>query len=337
MAARRRSLARPLIHLGIPVKPPLWARGLKSYVEYPPSYCDGVLYVNTFEGDTWAIKAKTGKVIWRRRNTATEAVDARDQRRAPDREREGRHGQRPQPAERQARLAAAHASPKVESSPAIVKRRRLLRRRPTVACSRSMPRPARSAGSTTRAAGSTRAPRSPTGACASPPTPARSCACAATDGERALEHVRQARRVPLRELLRERLDRRSRASTRSGRSGNDRRARRAQRADRVDGTHLASWATRRPRSATTASSSAASTGPCTRTGRPMARQLWRTPRRRRGSSGAAAPRRQARLLLDPRTEDLRGPDSTPARSSGGYPHRQVLARASRPSARTTSP
>ena len=43
-----RSLARPLIHLGVPVKPPLWARGLKSYVEYPPSYCDGVLYVNTF-------------------------------------------------------------------------------------------------------------------------------------------------------------------------------------------------------------------------------------------------------------------------------------------------
>ena len=37
-----RSLARPLIHLGIPVKPPLWARGLQSYVEYPPSYCDGV-------------------------------------------------------------------------------------------------------------------------------------------------------------------------------------------------------------------------------------------------------------------------------------------------------
>ncbi len=65
-----RSLARPLIHLGIPVKPPLWARGLQSYVEYPPSYCDGVLYVNTFRGDTWAIKAKTGKVIWRRRSTA---------------------------------------------------------------------------------------------------------------------------------------------------------------------------------------------------------------------------------------------------------------------------
>src|SRR4029078_6104905 len=65
-----RNLARPLIHLAFPLKPPLWARGLKSYVEYPPSYCDGVLYVNTYRGDTWAIKAKTGKVIWRRRSTA---------------------------------------------------------------------------------------------------------------------------------------------------------------------------------------------------------------------------------------------------------------------------
>src|SRR6478736_8031481 len=65
-----RSLARPLIHLGIPVKPPIWARGLKSYVEYPPSYCDGVLYVNTFRGDTWAIEAATGDVLWRKLSDA---------------------------------------------------------------------------------------------------------------------------------------------------------------------------------------------------------------------------------------------------------------------------
>ena len=48
------------LDLGIPGKK-LWARGLKSYVEYPPSYCDGMLYVNTFKGDTWAIDASTGK------------------------------------------------------------------------------------------------------------------------------------------------------------------------------------------------------------------------------------------------------------------------------------
>ena len=69
--APTRSLARPLIHLGIPVKPPLWARGLASYVEFPPVYCDGVLYVNTYRGETWAITAKTGKVLWRRRESST--------------------------------------------------------------------------------------------------------------------------------------------------------------------------------------------------------------------------------------------------------------------------
>jgi outer membrane protein assembly factor BamB len=66
----RRTLARLGIDLGIPKRKPLWARGLKSYVEYPPSYCDGVLYVNTFQGDTWAIEAATGDVLWRRRNSA---------------------------------------------------------------------------------------------------------------------------------------------------------------------------------------------------------------------------------------------------------------------------
>lgn len=64
-----RSLARLDIDLGIPTKP-LWARGLKSYVEYPPTYCDGVVYVNTYAGDTWALEARTGRVIWRRRDTS---------------------------------------------------------------------------------------------------------------------------------------------------------------------------------------------------------------------------------------------------------------------------
>ncbi len=62
----RRSLSRPGLDLGLPARKPLWARGLKGYVEYPPSYCDGVLYVNTFKGDTWAIDAATGKVRWRK-------------------------------------------------------------------------------------------------------------------------------------------------------------------------------------------------------------------------------------------------------------------------------
>jgi outer membrane protein assembly factor BamB len=62
----RRDLARPAIELGVPVRRPTWARGLKGYIEYPPSYCDGVLYVNTFRGDTWAVEAATGKVLWRK-------------------------------------------------------------------------------------------------------------------------------------------------------------------------------------------------------------------------------------------------------------------------------
>jgi outer membrane protein assembly factor BamB len=66
----RRTLARPGIDLGIPKRKPMWARGLKGYIEYPASYCDGVLYVNTFKGDTWAIEAATGKVLWRKLSDA---------------------------------------------------------------------------------------------------------------------------------------------------------------------------------------------------------------------------------------------------------------------------
>ena len=63
-----RTLARPGAQLGLPARRPLWTRGLKSYIEYPPSYCDGMLYVNAFAGDTFAIDAETGAVIWRVHN-----------------------------------------------------------------------------------------------------------------------------------------------------------------------------------------------------------------------------------------------------------------------------
>jgi outer membrane protein assembly factor BamB len=59
----QRSLARTAINLGAPTKV-LWARGLHGYVEYPPSYCDGTLYVNTFRGRTFAINARNGNVLW---------------------------------------------------------------------------------------------------------------------------------------------------------------------------------------------------------------------------------------------------------------------------------
>ena len=63
----QRSLARATVHLGRPTKP-IWARGMGSYMEYPPSYCDGVLYVNTDAGRTSAVNASTGEVIWSRKS-----------------------------------------------------------------------------------------------------------------------------------------------------------------------------------------------------------------------------------------------------------------------------
>jgi outer membrane protein assembly factor BamB len=62
----QRTLARPGTQLGAPVKKPLWSRILGGYIEFPPVYCDGFLYVNTFEGDTYAIAAGSGKIRWRR-------------------------------------------------------------------------------------------------------------------------------------------------------------------------------------------------------------------------------------------------------------------------------
>jgi outer membrane protein assembly factor BamB len=58
-----RSLARLDIDLGRPTRP-VWARALNGYVEYPPVYCDGLLYVNTFRGRTYAVNAATGKTVW---------------------------------------------------------------------------------------------------------------------------------------------------------------------------------------------------------------------------------------------------------------------------------
>ena len=62
----QRTLARRNIQLGPPTKH-LWVRGMKGYMEYPPSYCDGRLYVNTYKGVTFALDAETGRVIWRRK------------------------------------------------------------------------------------------------------------------------------------------------------------------------------------------------------------------------------------------------------------------------------
>jgi outer membrane protein assembly factor BamB len=60
-----RSLARNQIDLGRPTKP-IWAQGMHGYMEYPPSYCNGTLYVNTFTGITYAVDALTGRILWAR-------------------------------------------------------------------------------------------------------------------------------------------------------------------------------------------------------------------------------------------------------------------------------
>ena len=54
----QRSLARPDIHIGIPVGPALGARAEESRTSQ--SYCYGVLYVNTFKADMWALDAVPG-------------------------------------------------------------------------------------------------------------------------------------------------------------------------------------------------------------------------------------------------------------------------------------
>jgi outer membrane protein assembly factor BamB len=68
----QRSLAREGINLGLPTTP-VWARGLKAYIEYPPSYCDGRLYVNTYAGRTFAIDALTGRILWSKRGSGPKA------------------------------------------------------------------------------------------------------------------------------------------------------------------------------------------------------------------------------------------------------------------------
>lgn len=63
----QRTLARTTFDLGVPRRR-LWQRGLNGgLIEYPPTYCDGTLYVNTDKGFTFAVSAATGDVLWHRR------------------------------------------------------------------------------------------------------------------------------------------------------------------------------------------------------------------------------------------------------------------------------
>jgi outer membrane protein assembly factor BamB len=59
----QRALSRPSINIGLPYRR-FWSVGLGSYIEYPPSYCGGILYVNTFGGKTVALNSHDGHKIW---------------------------------------------------------------------------------------------------------------------------------------------------------------------------------------------------------------------------------------------------------------------------------
>jgi eukaryotic-like serine/threonine-protein kinase len=61
-----RTLSRPGIDIGLPLRH-FWVTGLRTYIEYPPSYCDGILYVNSFGGRTVALDSHNGHKIWERR------------------------------------------------------------------------------------------------------------------------------------------------------------------------------------------------------------------------------------------------------------------------------
>jgi len=72
----QRSLARPGLDIGLPLEH-FWVVGLGSYIEYPPSYCSGILYVNTFGGRTVALDSHNGHRIWQRygaRKPSTPAI-----------------------------------------------------------------------------------------------------------------------------------------------------------------------------------------------------------------------------------------------------------------------
>jgi outer membrane protein assembly factor BamB len=59
----QRTLSRPALDIGLPYRR-FWSVGLGSYIEYPPSYCGGILYVNTFGGKTVALNSHDGHRIW---------------------------------------------------------------------------------------------------------------------------------------------------------------------------------------------------------------------------------------------------------------------------------
>ena len=100
-----RNFSRAEIDLGVPRRS-VWARGLGDLMEYPPTYCDGRLFVNLERGKTVAIDNLTGAA---RGSGKAASPTARDRHRGQERDRQltRRYSQRPSSARRVTRLAVA--------------------------------------------------------------------------------------------------------------------------------------------------------------------------------------------------------------------------------------
>ena len=305
--------------------------GSGEYIEYPPSYCDGVLYVNTFKGDTWAIDSETGKVIWKKVSNApkpstpaiagdnlivsskdgTVTALTRAERQAPSGScgRTRSSSRRPRVAEGVAYFGATDGrlfavdvdtghvrwafdtGGRINSSPSLSRGPRLRHDLRRLDLLRA----------------SARRPQ-------------------------ALEHLREARHVPLRELLRERLDG-WRAALHDRALGEGRRAGRVVRPGALDGRRQLARLLdtgRRPR-------------PDLR--RRLQRRSSRVPedrtagslaRARRGADPRAAASSSATSSSSRRSRRRRTPPASRTGRSSGVPGSASTRRASRPSGRTTS-
>lgn len=76
------TLARTQAHPAIRIRPPfrtVWSRGVGSLVEFPASVWEGIAYVNTLEGELYAISMRDGRVLWKQdlgsKTASTPAVD----------------------------------------------------------------------------------------------------------------------------------------------------------------------------------------------------------------------------------------------------------------------
>ena len=189
----------------------LGPRAMGGYMEYPPSYCDGhALCEHVQRPDVRSRRARPGEMLWQRQGHAAEAVDAGDRGAAPDRQLEGRHGDRVRPQERGDRSGSCRRAPRSSRRPSR-STTPPTSGQPTGGCSRS-----------TRGTGSVRWAYNTGGRINSSPSIWGNRICITTyagsifclnrlNGHKLWSTLHHARLRPVRELLREPVDRREAA------------------------------------------------------------------------------------------------------------------------------